>query len=363
MWTNDDFQANLQTMRNVYCKVEVLNMKHQIVDYIEGKVTGGSISINNSNMSRRSLDITFVVDDDRLEISEMSPLWISKRLKIYTGLEDYFGTIHWFNQGIYILKNPTTDVSQSGRYIKITGADKMELFNHPFTTDIKFSVDTPVDEAIKGMLTLIGETNMMIEKSDYKIPYDLQFSLGSSMMTAIKDITNLYLDYHSYYDVNGYYIFEKIKNRKNDPSIWDFTEEMDLTVSRQRLTVYDDIKNYVKVVGKINEDTGILPLYEIKIQGYDKPLSIENIGLRPKVVDESKYSNVAQCKSRAEYEIEKSQNMANQFSIESVAIYLLNDVNKLVNIYDNGVVYKCLIDTINIPLDLGTMSITAHEIF
>lgn len=362
MWTNAEFQVQLQKMRDVHTKIEVLNMKNQIVDYIEGLVVSGNINISNSNMVRRTLDITFVSKDDKLEISPTSPIWINKRLKIYIGIESYSGEIHYFNQGIYILNNPTTDISTNGRYIKLNGTDKMGLFSQPFITDAKFTVDTPINDAIKGLCDMIGETNLLIEKSDYKLPYDMQFNIGSDIQSALKDITNLYMDYQSYYNVDGYLVFEKIKNRLTDASIWDFVEAMDLSVSKSRVTNYDDVKNHVKVVGKLRDD-GILPVYEMKIEGVDKPLSIDNIGLKLKVIEESKYTEVKQCETRCQYEIEKTQNMTNTFNVNCIPIYLINDVNKIINITDKNTVYKCLIDSISVPLGLGEMSLSAHEIF
>ena len=363
MWTNAKYQANLSTNRTIHTKIEVLNMDNKIVDYIEGVVESGNINIGNSNMVRRTLDITFVCRDDKLEISPTSPLWINKRLKVYIGIEDYSGKVYYFNQGIYILSDPTTDISVSGRRITIKGNDKMQLFDRPFLTDIKFNVDTPISEAIKGLCDMIGEKNVLVEQTEYKMPYDMQFNIGSGIQNALKDVVNLYMNYQAYYNIDGYLVFEKIKNRINDATIWDFESYMNTTITRSKVTGYDDIRNHVKVIGKINEDTGELPLYEIKIEGYDKPLSIENIGLRPEVISEDKYSNIQQCKSRCEYEIEKTQQLVNRFSITCVPIYMINDANKLINITDKGIKYKCLIDSITIPLGIGEMSITAHEIF
>lgn len=361
MWTNGDFQTNLQKIRNLHTKIEVLNRKGQIVDYIDGKVVSGTINVNNGNMVRRTLDITFIVDNDKLEISPTSPLWINKRLKVYIGIENYSGKIHYYNHGIYNINDPSTDVSVNGRQITVNGEDKMSLFARPFVTDIKFTVDTPVSDAIKGLCTLIGENDVLIETTSYKIPYDLQFQVGSDMQSALKEIVNLYMDYQSYYNVDGYFVFEKIKNRVTDNAIWDFVEDADLTISRTKQSSYSDIKNYVKVIGKMLDD-GNLPIYEIKITDNNNPLSMDNIGEKILVVTEDKYTKVEQCRARCEYEIEKAQKMGNIFNLSCVPIYMINDVNKIINIYDKGRIYKCLIDSISMPLGLGTMNISCHEL-
>ena len=361
MYTNADFQAQLSQIRNIHTKIEVINMNGQIIDSIGGLVVGGNVNISNANMVRRTLDITFI-SDRKTEIGVHSCLWINKKLKCYIGIEDYYGEIHWYNYGIFMLSNPSTDISESGRYISIKGNDLMEKFNRPFMYDTKFTVDTKISDAIQGLCALVGEENVLIEDDGRTLPYDLQFNPTGNLQDGLKDIVNLYMDYHAYYNTSGFFVFEKIKNRINDLTVWEFSNDMDVTISRSIITDYDSIKNRIKVIGKLGDD-GILPMYEIKITGYDNILSIENIGERISVIEESKYVNEEQCKSRCEYEIEQSQNLVNTFTVEGIPIYLIDDCNKRINLIDNDVLYKCLIDSISMPLGVGTMTIQCHEIF
>ena len=82
------------------------------------------------------------------------------------------------------------------------------------------------------------------------------------------------------------------------------------------------------------------------------------------VIEEDKYTNNEQCRARAEYEKQQAENLINNFSITTVPIYSLNDVNRVVNVSDNGKSYKCLVDSISYPLDVSSpMTIACHEIF
>lgn len=360
MYTQGDFNVQLQQLRKHHTKIEVLNMNGQVIDYIQGLVTSGSLNISNSNMVRRTIDITFVADRT-LEIGEHSRLWINKRLRVFIGLEDYMGNIFWYNQGVYVLSNPSTDISMSGRFITVKGYDLMQRFDRPLLLDTKFAVDTKIADAIKGIAKLIDETNLIIEDDEKLMPYDMQFNSTDSIQKILQDVVELYMDYHCYYNVDGFFVFEKIKNRENDVVVWSFEDyRMDLTISRSKVTPYDDIYNYVKVVGKLN-DKGELPLHEKELPP-EHLFSKENIGYRPKMIDDSKYFNVEQCQSRCEYELEMSSALCNVFSIESIPIYLVDDVNRRIDIMDNGILYKCLVDSIDFQLGGTSMSIQAHEI-
>lgn len=362
-FTNDHFQLMFNRRRVLHCKIEILNRQDMIIGGLEGIVTGGSITISNDNMVRRSLDISFVANKT-IEIQPHSLLWLDKRLKAWIGVEDVKGEIQYFNQGIYIISNPETSVSVSGRTITIKAFDKMHLFAQPFKFETKFNVGTPIHEAIKAIANLLGETKLIIESSEFTMPYDMQLAIGSDMQNALKDITNLYMNYQIYYNLDGFLVFEKMKNRVYDIPVWEFKDDMDFTISRTMISDYENIKNYIKCVGKLNDDTGIQPMYEIKIQGSDKTFSIENIGERATVITEDKYTEEEQCKKRCEYEIEKTQNLINTFSITSVPIYIINDVNRIIKVYDNDQEYICLIDGVTVPLSYdGTMQIECHQIF
>jgi len=353
----------LQQTRVTHTKIEVLNMSDNIVGEITGYCTDGSISIDVSNMVRRTISATFVADS-KLEINQTSLLWINKRLKFYLGIEKYNGDIVWFNMGIFVLSNPETSVGLDGRTISIDGSDKMILFEQPFMDECIISANTPVHEAIKALAALIDETKLLIEETTYTVPYEIQVSATDDIDSTLKDIVNLYMNYHIYYNIDGYLVFEKTKNKLTDSVLWEFSGDKNLTISRSIVTDYDSIKNHIKVLGAVNDDTGIQPKYELKIEGVDNIFSIDNIRERRNCISEDDYTTIEQCKLRCEYEMEQVQNMSRVFTIDTFPIYILNDVNKVVVVEDNGQKYTCVLDSINIPFDASSsMSITCHQIF
>jgi len=353
----------LQNTKIQHIKIEVLNMKDEVINEIKGYGIDGSIAMDADNMIRRTLNMTFVANR-KLEINERSLLWINKRLKLYIGIEKINTDIVWFNMGIFILSNPETMTSLDGRTITIKGVDKMRLFEEPFLEQHLITPETPIHEAIQGLATAFGETRTIIEEVENVIPYTLQIASTDTGDKLLRDITNLYMNSQTYYNNNGFLIFEKTKNRLYDPVIWEFSEKQNMTISRKMATNYDDIKNRVKVLGAMNSRTGLQPKYEMQIEGTDKMFSIENIGQRAICISEDNYTTEEQCRLRCEYEIERVQNMTNMFNIETAPILALNDVNKVINVVDNGNLYTCVLDKITIPLNITSMmSIECHQIF
>jgi hypothetical protein len=357
----------LQKTKELRVKIEVLDKNDMVIDYIEGITTDGSVDIKNDGIIRRNLNITFI-SNSKTNISKNSPLEINKRLRVFIGIVNYFDEVEYFNLGIFIISNPEKSISESGNTINIKGYDKGYLFQqNPFEYKTIFQINTPVGEAVKALGTLIGETKFMIEDYTYLIPNtELQYQADAKIENGIKDLQDMYINYQIYYNTDGYLVYETIKDRLNDPIVWSFKDSTDFHIEKTQSYNYDNIKNYVKVLGKLNETTAIQPSHVASVTGLDKEFSIDNIGKKASVFTMDKYFNEEQCMQKANYELEKSQNLANTITIDTIPIYLINDVNKIIEVYDydNDLTEKYLVDSISVPLNIdGQMSITAHKLF
>lgn len=353
-----------QKTKVVRMKIQSLDHNDNIIGEIKGYCTGGSLDISNSDMVRRSIDLQFVANS-KLEINKNSPFWINKRLKIFTGIDDYKGNKYWFDHGIFIPTEPETSISLSGRTISLSALDKMVLADNPVLTTTKIAVNTPIATALKGLAELYGETKLLISNYDYNLPYDYEMSAGDNIQEAMRELTNLYMNYDIYYDTNGYLVYEKQKNRINDQPVWEFINEKDFTISRQISADYTKVYNDFMVYGYYDDTKATQPSYHLTITDSSHPFSVSNMKRKHSlVVTEDNYLTTEQCKVRAEYEKQQAENLINNFSITTAPIYSLNDVNRVIKVTDNGNVYTCLVDSISYPLDVrSSMQIDCHEIF
>ena len=341
-----------------------LDSNYNIVGEVKGYCMGGSLDISNSDIIRRSLSMNFIATDS-LEINKNSPFWINKRLKVFTGIEDYKNNFYWFDLGVFVPTQPTTSISLTGRTIALNALDKMILADNPVLYTTKIATGTPIATAIKGLGELYGESRFMLNNYDYTLPYDYEIDVGDSIQDAIKEITNLYMNYECYYNTDGFLVYDKMKNRLYDNLIWDFSDENDFTISRQISADYTKVYNDFKVFGYYDDKKGTQPTYQLTINDNNHPFSVSNMGrTHSLVIEEDNYLDVAQCQERAEFEKQQTENLINNFSIQTAPIYSINDVNRVIRVTDNGNKYTCLIDSITYPLDVSTpMTIGCHEIF
>lgn len=361
---NPQFYIMKQKTRKIHTKIHSLDNNDNIVGQISGYCIDGNLQISNQDMVRRSINMSFVANS-KLELSQKSPFWINKRLQVFTGVDDYKGNTHWYNHGIFVPNQIDTSTLISGRTISFSGMDKMCLADNPVTNMLSIPTGTKIAPAIKMLAQLYGETKFISEDLTHSLPYTYEILIGDSIQEAIKEIVNLYMNYDVYYNTSGYLVYEKQKNRINDAPMWIFKNSDDFTIQRKISADFSKIFNDFKVFGHYDDKTAKQPTYQLTITDNKHPFSVKNMGRKHSmVIEEDTYTTVEQCKIRAEFEKKQAENLINNFSITTVPIYQLNEVNKVIKLMDNEKEYTCLVDTINYPFNINSpMSIGCHEIF
>ena len=128
--------------RILYARITSLTYEEKPVEHIEGKVTGGSISIDGASAVRRTCSLSMVAK----EVNINSFYWgLSNKFKLELGLQNNinlnYEDIIWFPMGMYIINSFNTSLTSNNYNINISGKDKMCMLNGdvggslPHTTD------------------------------------------------------------------------------------------------------------------------------------------------------------------------------------------------------------------------------------
>lgn len=131
------FLTKLDQVRNkrLYVKIIVLDKNEQPIRDITGRVgTGSSINISGTSNMRRTCNLTFVADETDNDLEDVDNLLsLNKKVRLQVGLENtidpQYDKIIWFNQGVYVISNPSLDHTTSGVNISLSLKDKMTLLN------------------------------------------------------------------------------------------------------------------------------------------------------------------------------------------------------------------------------------------
>ena len=156
---DEDFLIALseQQNREIYAKITSLDINELPQDYIEGKITTGSINIDGNSSVRRTCNLTMVSDNKELKdfywgIKTKFQLEIGLRNHLYGEYRAVEGgnypNIVWFPQGIYLIATFNTSISTNSLTISISGKDKMSLLNGDFGGQLFASINFGEEELV-----------------------------------------------------------------------------------------------------------------------------------------------------------------------------------------------------------------------
>lgn len=154
-----DFLLKLDKNRNktIYARITALQFNESPIEYIEGRVTQGSINIDGASAVRRTCSLSIICQD----FDYNDYYWgMNTKFKLEVGVENTinpdYPDIIWFPQGIYLITNFSTSHSPTGLNINISGKDKMCLLNGEVGGSLESSVDfgTIQEESADGIWTI-----------------------------------------------------------------------------------------------------------------------------------------------------------------------------------------------------------------
>ena len=294
-------ELDLQTKltRQVYIKIEILDQNDKVINEVSGSAISGNYNIDSESAIRRSCSVTFNLENGYMPNSD-SIFWINKRFKLFIGLKEASSnSIYWFNKGAYAIKDPSINITVSENTITINGLDKMALYNGDiagqletaFIADVVDSdgnkVDIYVEDAVEALMRDGGETNLLITKTGLALPYKIESAIGDSRYDIINKFNELFYNYQSYYNLDGYFVFgQKPAYQSNNGVVnkiaMDFSKDYinprinnipyNLLISINRDIAYSNVKNKIVVYGGVHDD-GYQPKYQIIIDDVNYPNS------------------------------------------------------------------------------------------
>lgn len=262
--------------RFIYAKLTALTFQEQPIETIEGRVTGGTISIDGTSCVRRTCSSLTMFAQD---INITDYYWgLKTKFKLEIGLktEKTNNEIIWFPQGIYLITAFSTSYSTSGFNINISGQDKMCLLNGTIGGVLSAPTDFANREELKTTYIKVNFS----DKKDYKAnqyyirkqndTYELSFEKYDAKMeyfeknierelipekikTIIREAIHTYAN-EPYYNIlikdledTG---LELLEYRANTPMFFFFTDKdtcLNITLNGEMKCTYEEDPNGAEV--------------------------------------------------------------------------------------------------------------------
>jgi len=113
------------------------------------------------------------------------------------------------------------------------------------------SEGTNIRNAIIGLLNDAGVVKYRIEEINKTIPYDLEFSVGTTYYQALKEVIDLYAGYEMFFDIDGVFVIQSIPTTKDEASVLDESIINPLVTSENINNTFNNIYNKTEVWGSV----------------------------------------------------------------------------------------------------------------
>ena len=272
------FDTTLQSIRNIDCKLFVLDYDYTILDEISGKTESISLSVDAESDIRRTANINMAIKDDSRQTNSNifywqvgNPYWFDKYIQIYVAIQDVNTQEYvWVNEGIYMVNSPTISYDAATNSLsfeavdlmsKMTGLRNGQLEGMTYT----IPVGSTITGAIKTILIEQGFDKYIVFDPPYNyVPQEIKVDVGGTAYNLLCQLRDINPNWEMFFDVDGVFHFQQIPSGKvivnpesgeeGEPTpvvnqtVWD-----KLNVSYELDTNFEDVKNYVEVLGKVHE--------------------------------------------------------------------------------------------------------------
>ena len=350
----EQWQKNIieSKIRYPVFSLEWLTPDEKVISESIVDVISGSINFDVSSPNRRSANLVIKNLNREYIPSPTSKLWLNNKIRLKAGYNYNDSDYLWFNQGVYILGNPSVLSAPSQKEVTIQLHDKWLLLNgeHEGKLENKhvIPVDTRIDLAVKGLLELVGINKYIIDPIEYYTPYTIEKPINESIGSILIELADLY-SYEVYFDNNGYLNFRKAiqpEEIEQIPSTWTYTTS-GLYLQSTREIKLDEVRNKVIVYGDYDEDTGIQYKGEAKdVTG--SIFSIDKIGEKVEILELDELWSNDLCQQRADKELFDRIKVQEQVVMNIIPNYShqLNDVVTVDDI-NNGTSGNYIIQSIS----------------
>ena len=224
-------QLDKSRHRNIYARITLLTFDEKPIEFIEGKVTGGSVNIDGTSCLRRTCSLTMITPN--LD-TNMYYLGLERKFKLEIGLEnnidDLYPNIIWFKQGIFITTDFNTSRSVSNYNISISGKDKTCMLNGDVSGTLPFSVNFATLENISDDGATITYEQIKVKDIIRHAVEELGGELPHNII--INDLEESGLELLEYKGEDPMYLFRN-KSSSNDETFSNFTLDGNMEVIKE----------------------------------------------------------------------------------------------------------------------------------
>ena len=265
------YQLSTVKEREIYARITSLTWEEMPIEYIEGKVTGGSINVDGSSAVRRTCNLTLIAKD--ININDF--YWgVKTKFKLEIGLRNKinpkYPDIIWFKQGLFVITSFSTQASTNNYSISISGKDKMCLLNGDIAGTLPHTTDFGVEEYYDSTTGITTYTHIPIKRIIRESIQNFGNELARNII--INDIDDAGLELLEYRGDVPLYLFREVNsdvftNMTLNASQPCYVDGKQTQIGNAQDIVYDDLVN-------LDEDSSVASIIQLSNEAGAKQYKI-----------------------------------------------------------------------------------------
>lgn len=270
--SQNEYNASLQSYRDINIKLEVLDYTFYIVNEISGITENATFNVDADSDIRRTCNVSIIIKDDYSQNENFNDIywssgnqyWFDKYLKISLGIRDITTQeMIWSSQGIYLINEPSLSYDASTNTLSFQGVDLMSKLTGMRDGNLSgLESQIPINSNIKNaMISLLAEQGFYeyyIEEPPQNItPYEINVDAGATTYDLLSALRDINPNWEMFFDINGRFVFQPIAGQtistNNTTPIVNAELSENIIISYNLDTSFEDVKNYIEVYGGIIE--------------------------------------------------------------------------------------------------------------
>ena len=252
--SEEELQMLKRHTKHLYCKLELLDKDMNLLDSLEGLTIDGDINIDATSDIRRTFSATIHLDKKSDIAKMMGEDWANKLARIHIGMKTPTGKkIYWYSQGIYAFNQNGFKYSDTEHTLSISCVDLTAKLDGTLGGTLtgqltKIPKGSDIGDSIVKTYRLSGMQDCVVNYWKRTVPYDLEFSTGSTIWSIIKELRDLYYPFETYFD-DTVFVCNEITTGYDAPLAMSNKDFEDLVISEDCTYDYSQIKNCVELWG------------------------------------------------------------------------------------------------------------------
>lgn len=241
------YKLSMEKQREIYARITSLTWEENPIEFIEGKITSGSINVDGSSVVRRTCNLILIAKDINIKDFNWS---LNTKFKLEIGLtnniDENYPDIIWFKQGLFIITSFNTSISTNNYQISISGKDKMCLLNGDISGSLPHITDFGIEEYYDSQTNTTIYTSIPIKRIIRESVQNFGNELAQNII--INDIEDAGLELLEYRGDTSIYMFREensdvftnITLNKNQPCYLVNNLNNQITISNPNI-IYDNL--------------------------------------------------------------------------------------------------------------------------